>query len=98
MKALHYAGCELITSEAVADALLDFVVTLPLNAPPERVTIPALRDGHPVVARLLVTALTPMLVTSIGMPNVPLEGEEHAVDVLRHKAQRLDSVGYELRW
>lgn len=97
MRALNYAGCELVTSDAVAEALLDFVVTLPVNRPPEPVTIPALQEGRPVTARLLVTAQTPLLVTSLEKPDVPLDGEETAIDVLRHKMQRLDSIGYELR-
>lgn len=97
MRALNYAGCELVTSDAVADALLDYVVTLPVNRPPEPVTIPALQEGRPVTARFLVTAQTPLLVTSVERPEVPLDGEDHAIDVLRHRAQRLDSIGYELR-
>lgn len=97
MRTLNYAGCELVTSDAVADALFDYVVTLPLNHPPETVTIPVLQEGRAAVARFLVTALTPLLVTSTEQSEVHLEGEEHAVGVLRHKAQRLDSVGYELR-
>jgi hypothetical protein len=97
MRTLNYAGCELVTSDGVADALLDYVVTLPLNRPPERVTIPALQEGRPVVARFLVTALTPLLVTTAERVDEPLEGEERAIDVLRHKAHRLDSVGYDLR-
>ena len=97
MRALNYAGCELVTSDDVAQALLDFVMTLPVNRPPEPVTIPALQEGRPVTARLLVTAQTPLLVTSTERPEVPLEGEEQALSVLRHKMQRLDSIGYELR-
>jgi hypothetical protein len=97
MRNLNYAGCELVTSDAVADALLDYVVTLPLNRPPEPVTIPALQEGRPVTARFLVTALTPLLVTTAERANVPLDGEAHAIDVLRHKARRLDSIGYDLR-
>src|SRR5690606_21907935 len=97
MRSLNYAGCELVTSDAVAQALLDFVVTLPINRPPEPVTIPALQGGRPVTARFLVTALTPLLVTSSDRPDVALEGEARAVDVLRHKMQRLDSIGYEMR-
>ncbi|HLU62975.1 MAG TPA: hypothetical protein VKY66_00465 [Protaetiibacter sp.] len=97
MRALNYAGSELVTSDAVADALIDYVVTLPTNHPPEPVTIPALQDGREVTARFLVTAQTPLLVTSSDEPETPLRGAEHAVDVLRHRARRLDSIGYELR-
>jgi hypothetical protein len=96
MRTLIYGGSELVTTDAVAEALLDYVVTLPLNRPPEPVTIPALREGRPVTARFLVTALTPLLVTSADRADIALDGETHAIDVLRHKARRLDSVGYEL--
>jgi hypothetical protein len=96
MRTLTYGGSELVTTDAVAEALLDYVVTLPLNRPPEPVTIPALQQGRPVTARFLVTALTPLLVTTAERPDVPLDGEAHAIDVLRHKADRLDSIGYEV--
>jgi hypothetical protein len=96
MRTLTYGGSDLVTTDAVAEALLDYVVTLPINRPPEPVTIPALREGRPVTARFLVTAQTPLLVTTAERPDVPLDGEKHAIDVLRHKAHRLDSVGYEL--
>jgi hypothetical protein len=36
-----------------------------------------------------------LLVTTAERPDVPLDGEAHAIDVLRHKADRLDSIGYE---
>ncbi|MCS0498973.1 hypothetical protein [Protaetiibacter mangrovi] len=97
MRALHYAGCELVTTERVAEALLDYIVTLPLNQPPERVTIPALRGGEPVVAELVLTAATPLATTSLDMREQPLDGEDYAVEVLRFKAHRLDSVGFDLR-
>ncbi len=97
MRTLNYAGHELITSDAVAEALFDYVLTLPLNHPPEPVTIPVLQEGHTETARFLVTAVTPLLATSSADSDVQLEGEDHAIGVLRHKAQRLDSIGYELR-
>jgi hypothetical protein len=65
MRTLTYGGSELVTTDAVAEALLDYV------------------------------ALTPLLVTTAERPDVPLDGEAHAIDVLRHKADRLDSIGYE---
>lgn len=97
MRSLNYAGTELVTSDAVADALIDYVVTLPVNHPPEPVTIPALQGGREVTARFVVTAQTPLLVTNNEGPEIPLPGADHAVDVLRYRAQRLDSIGYELR-
>lgn len=85
-----------MTSDAVADALLDYVVTLSLNHPPEPVTIPALHDGREVTARFLVTAQTPLLVTTTERAEVALDGAQKAVDVLRYRARRLDSIGREM--
>jgi hypothetical protein len=96
MRSLSYAGCELVTSDAVADALLDYVVTLSLNHPPEPVTIPALREGREVTARFLVTAQTQLLVMTSELAEVALDGSQKAVDVLRYRARRLDSIGHEV--
>jgi hypothetical protein len=96
MKALLYAGHELLTTDAVADAVLDYVETLPLNQPPERIVIPALRDGLPVTAEVVLTASTPMAVTTTPMRDTPLEGDVYAVQVLRHKAERLAGIGHGL--
>lgn len=93
MRTLHYTGCELVTTDRVADALLDYLVTLPLNHPPERVRIPALRDGVAVVAELIVTAMSPLVATTSDERDVALDGEDYAVDVLRHRASRLGSAG-----
>ncbi len=93
MRILHYAGCELVTTDRVAEALLDYLVTLPLNHPPERVTIPALRDGVAVVAELVISALAPLVATTTEGGEVALDGEEYAVDVLRHRMTRLGSIG-----
>lgn len=95
MRALLYAGCELVTTDDLADALLDYLVTLPLNRPPERVVLPALRDGRPVTAQLLLTAVSPLLVTTVDAPQQPLDGEDYALQVLRRKTRRLDSIGFE---
>ncbi|AYF98473.1 hypothetical protein [Protaetiibacter intestinalis] len=97
MKALLYAGHELLTTDEVADALLDYVVTLPLNQPPERVVIPAVRAGSPVVAELVVTGCTPVAATTTDDPDTSLEGEEYAVQVLRRKTERLAGLGLGLR-
>lgn len=97
MKALLYAGHELLTTDDVADALLDFVETLPLNQPPERVVIPALRDGLPVTAEVVLTAATPVAVTTTSLRDTPLEGDVYAVAVLRRKAERVGGIGFEHR-
>lgn len=97
MRALHYAGCELVTSDRVAEALLDYVITLPLNQPPERVTIPALRDGAPVVAELVLTASTAIAAVTTNTRETVLDGEDYAIEVLHNKAHRLDSVGFIFR-
>jgi len=97
MRTLHYAGTELVTSDGIAEALLDYIVTLPLNHPPHRVTLPAMRDDHEVVAHLVVTAETALLVTTSDAPHVALDGEQYAIDVLRHHTHRLDSIGVETR-
>ena len=96
MKALLYAGHELLTTDDVADALLDYVETLPLNQAPERVVLPALRDGQPVVAELVLTAATPVVVTTTPVRNTHLDGEEYAIAVLRNKAERSAGIGYHL--
>ncbi len=85
-----------MTTDRVADALLDFLVTLPRTGPPERIAIPVLRGGRTVGVQLLVTAATPFVVFEADAPETPLDGEEHAVAVLRHRAARLDSVGFGL--
>lgn len=94
MKALLYAGYELLTTDDVADALLDFVETLPLNQPPERVVIPALRDGLPVTAEMVLTAATPVAVTTSPLRDTHLEGDIYAVEVLRRKAERVGGIGF----
>jgi hypothetical protein len=94
MKALLYAGHELLTSDSVADALLDYVETLPLNQPPERVVIPALRDGIPVTAEVVLTAATPVAITTTPLEDAHLDGEDYAVAVLRRKAERLAGIGF----
>lgn len=96
MKALLYAGHELLTTDPVADALLDYVETLPLNQQPERVVIPALRDGHPVIAEVVLTAATPVAVTTTDLDDMPLDGADYAVAVLRNKAERMAGIGYHL--
>ncbi|TXK19583.1 hypothetical protein [Homoserinibacter sp. GY 40078] len=96
MKALLYSGHELITTDAVAEALLDYVMTLPLNQRPDRIMVPALRDGSRTVAQLVLTAGTPLAVTTIDGPDTPLDGEDYAIEVLRRKTRRLDSVGFDL--
>ena len=96
MRVLHYAGCELVTSDRVAEALLDFIVTLPLNRPPERVSIPALRAGAPVIAEFVLTAATPIASTTSDARETALDGERAAIEVLHHKTHRLDSVGVPL--
>lgn len=97
MRALLYAGCELVTTDDLADALLEYLVTLPLNQPPERVVLPALRDGRPVTAQLLLTATSPLVVTTVDAAQQPLDGEDYALQVLRRKARRLDSVGFDVQ-
>ena len=93
MKNVMYAGHELLTSDAVADALLDFVVTLARTQPPERVSIPAVKDGRVTDVQLVVTAVTPLAVASSDAHEQSLPGALRAVEVLRYKASRLDSVG-----
>jgi len=95
MKALLYAGHELLTTDDVADALLDYVAVLPLHPPPERVVIPALRDGLPVTAEVVLTAATPVAVTTTSIRDTPLEGDVYAVEVLRRKTERVAGIGYE---
>ncbi len=95
MRTLHYAGCDFVTSDRVAEAFVDYLVTLPLNQPPERVTIPALRAGDEVVAEFVVTAFAPIVTTSSHEREVPLHGEDAAIEALRGKARRLDGVGLE---
>lgn len=94
MKALLYAGHELLTSDSVADALLDYIEALPVNQPPQRVVIPALREGSPVTAEVVLTAATPVAVTTTALDESHLDGEDYAVTVLRRKAERLAGIGY----
>jgi len=96
MKALLYAGHELLTTDRVADALLDYVETLPMNQPPDRVVIPALRDGQPVIAEMVLTAATPVAVTTTALADTALDGADYAVAVLRNKAERVAGIGYHL--
>lgn len=98
MKALLYAGHEFTTSDAIADALLDYMLTMPLNQPPDRIMVPALRDGRPLVVQLMLTACTPIAVTTLDDPDTPLEAEDYAVQVLRRKTTRLSGVGFESRF
>lgn len=93
MKNLLYAGHELTTTDAVADALLDFVVTLARTQPPESVKIPVLMNGRSADVQLILTAVTPIAASSIDMSEIALDGAEFAVEILRRKAERLDSVG-----
>lgn len=93
MKNLLYAGHELTTTDAVAEALLDFVVTLARNQPPARVTIPVLIDGRNTEVQLILTAVTPIAAATVDMSDMALRGADSAVEELRYKASRLDSVG-----
>ena len=93
MKNLLYAGHELTTTDAVAEALLDFVVTLARTQPPESVNIPVLMNGRSTDVQLILTAVTPVAAASIDMSEVALNGADLAVEILRRKTERLDSVG-----
>lgn len=93
MKNLLYAGHELTTTDAVAEALLDFVVTLARTQPPASVNIPVLMHGRSTDVQLILTAVTPIAAASIAMSEVALNGADFAVEILRRKTERLDSVG-----
>lgn len=95
MKVLLYSGCELTTTDEVARALLDYIVTIPHNQAPEVVMIPALREGGRVVAHLVLTANTPLAVHTVEGRETALDGEDYAIEVLRRKASRLSAVGFD---
>lgn len=95
MKTLLYAGHAFTTTDEVARALLDYVVTIPHNQAPEVVMIPAMRDGERVVAHLVLTASTPLALHTVEGREVALDGEDYAVEVLRRKASRLAAVGFD---
>ena len=96
MKSLLYAGHELLTTDEVADALLDYVVTLPLNQPPERLVIPAIRDGHSIVVEVVLTASTPIASATTEVPSAPLDGELTALREMRRKTNRIAHLGLDL--
>ena len=97
MKSLLYAGHELLTTDEVADALLDYVVTLPLNQPPERLVIPAIRDGQPIVVEVVVTASTPIASATTEVPSEHLDGETEALREMKRKTNRIAHLGLDLR-
>ena len=93
MKALLHAGYELVTTDEVADALLDYVVSLPVNQPPARVELPVLRNGQPTLAQLVLSPTTPLAITTSDAVDVELEGADDAVNVLRRRTARLAGLG-----
>lgn len=93
MKNILYGGHDFTTTDDVAAALLDFVVSLARTQPPEVVTIPVIIDGRATEAALVLTSVTPVAVVDVELHDMQLDGADYAVAVLRHKTQRLDSVG-----
>lgn len=93
MKNLIYAGSTFTTTDEVASALLDFVVSQARTHPPEAVTVPVIIDGRASEITLVLTAGTPLAFAATDVHDMELDGSEYAARVLRHKTQRLDSIG-----
>lgn len=95
MKALLYAGHELITTDEVAAALVEYLTRLPLNHPPHRVAIPVIRGEMRSSAELVMTGRTSLAVIATDAADERLDGDDYAVNVLQQRADSLAGIGAE---
>ncbi|MCU1438456.1 MAG: hypothetical protein JWP66_1543 [Naasia sp.] len=86
MKRISYADEHLLTSAAVADALLQYAKGLAQAGSSDVVSIPTLHGGAPRQAELIIGPASQITALDTTDPERELPGEAEAVDELRRRA------------
>ncbi|MCT9620957.1 hypothetical protein [Curtobacterium sp. C2H10] len=88
MKYIHYDGSQILTGDAIADAVADYAAILGANGRTDTVAIPAVADDGSVTRTTVLIGPASELTVSAA-PDDELEPEDHAfIRRLRDAAER----------
>lgn len=91
MRRILYAGSELITGDAIADAVMALGRALADAREADTVTVPVLTDGRRTTATILIGPAS-QIVTMDAPPGTPELVDDDAVAALTTRRQRLQPV------